>query len=175
MNPTLKYTDNNDKCYGLAGMAIGLFIYDGENYLSAISLDTEPENAITFSPDFYFSGNPRMSAKNVWNHLLKQYEISTGMTISNVLCRYLAGRHTDVTPDVRSALLQAVTDEGKATCSLDDDEINAIFNKGYGYLTRVFSHRAVQGIVNDFARRLNDRRTLSHDEITDILRALQMI
>lgn len=175
MDSKLQYTDINDKCYGLTGMAIGLFIYDGEHYLSSLSLDGEPDNAITFSTEFYFNGNPRLSAKAVWTHILKQYEISAGMTISNVLCRYIAGQHKAVSQEVRQALYEAVSEEGRETCSLEDDEIKAIFDKGYNYLTRVFSHQAVQTIVNDFATKLNQRRTMTRDEVTDMLRALQML
>lgn len=35
----LRYTDETDRCYGAAGMAISLVVYDGEEMLSAISLD----------------------------------------------------------------------------------------------------------------------------------------
>ncbi len=52
MESTLKYSDETDKCYGLTGMVIGLFIYDGEQYLSSITLDGGADSSIEFTPDF---------------------------------------------------------------------------------------------------------------------------
>ena len=34
----LKYSDDNDRSYGAAGMAIGLVVYDGEDMLASITL-----------------------------------------------------------------------------------------------------------------------------------------
>ena len=35
----LSYRNENDRCYGAAGMAIGLVVFDGEDMLAGISLD----------------------------------------------------------------------------------------------------------------------------------------
>ena len=35
----LKYIDEDDKCYGITGMAIGIMVCDAENLISSISLD----------------------------------------------------------------------------------------------------------------------------------------
>lgn len=171
MNEVLKYIDSVDKCYGLTGMVIGLYIYDGEAYLTRISLDDE--NSMEFSPEFFFTGNPRLSAKSVWNHLLKQYEISGAMTISNVLCRCLVHHKRTVDPATREALHEVISNEGHDVCSLDDDEIDTIFNKSFNTLMRVFSHGGVQAVAHNFAGRLKENRSLERTEVTDILRMLQ--
>ena len=83
----LQYIDENDKCYGITGMAIGVTIFDADEIVSAISLDSESGESIEFSPEYYFNGNPRLSAKVSWNHILKHFEVSMGMLLGNVLCR----------------------------------------------------------------------------------------
>ena len=62
----LKYSDDNDRSYGAAGMAIGLVVYDGEDMLASITLDGDPNDMVSMSPDFYFAGNPGVSAKTAW-------------------------------------------------------------------------------------------------------------
>ena len=87
MEHKLKYRDNRDKTYGLTGMAIALVMADGEDMLMQVSLDAPAGEGITFTPDFYFQGNPRYSAKLAWNQMLKQLSLVTGMMIGNVMCR----------------------------------------------------------------------------------------
>ena len=56
MEISLKYKDEKDKSYGLAGLAVSLFIYDSDEYLSSLSLDDEVP--VNFVPGFYFVSNP---------------------------------------------------------------------------------------------------------------------
>ena len=70
MQQHLSYNDENDRAYGATGMAIGLMIYDGEEMLYSIDLDNEGQ-MMALSPDFYFAGNPGISAKSAWNQMLK--------------------------------------------------------------------------------------------------------
>ena len=39
MSVGLKYIDEEDKSYGIAGMAVAIMVFDGENLLSSISLE----------------------------------------------------------------------------------------------------------------------------------------
>ena len=72
MKKQFSYKNEDDKCYGLTGMAIALVVFDGEDYLTTINLDAETsKEMMDFTDDFYFSGNPEFSAKNVWNQILK--------------------------------------------------------------------------------------------------------
>ena len=57
-----RYTDDSDRAYGAAGMAIGLVVYDGDDILYSIDLDAEPADILTLSPDFFFAGNPGVLA-----------------------------------------------------------------------------------------------------------------
>ncbi|MEE0978403.1 MAG: hypothetical protein UH625_03250 [Muribaculaceae bacterium] len=177
MNVTLKYIDDDDKCYGLVGTAVGMLIYDCEDNLLALSVDeNDPDKAISLVAELYFSGNPSMSAKVVWNNLIKQYEMMIGMTISNYLCRVLVHRKlSSVDPFEKNLLRQTIVEEGHDTCQLDDDEIDEMFNKGYNYLHRIFTHSAVQQIVHRFAENLRSARTMDHDEIERQLAPLRSL
>ena len=90
-----KYIDENDRSYGAAGMAIGLVIYDGEDMLASISIDGDPNDMVRLTPDFYFAGNPGVSAKTAWNQILKNYNLGISMLMANVLCRHLVARRAD--------------------------------------------------------------------------------
>ncbi|MCM1521688.1 MAG: hypothetical protein NC039_03430 [Muribaculaceae bacterium] len=172
----LRYTDETDRCYGAAGMAISLVVFDGEEILSAISLDG-PEGAQTMSltPDFFFAGNPGVSAKTAWRQILKNYNLGIAMMTANLLCRYLVNRHTGLPSDVVDELRALALDEGRDSCQLEEDEIDSIFDKNINYLTRVFTHRGVHSVAHDFASALKSRRTLSRLDALEILQALQSI
>ena len=71
-NSALKYKDENDRSMGLAGSAIALVIWDGEDKLAAIDLDSLPGEGMEMTPDFSFAGNPRLSARLAWQMMLKQ-------------------------------------------------------------------------------------------------------
>ena len=63
---SLHYTDDRDMAYGVAGMTITLVALDGEEYFAGIDLDAPAGEQMLMSHDFGFKGNPRMSAKIVW-------------------------------------------------------------------------------------------------------------
>ena len=56
-------------------------------YLTSVSLDAPVDEVVEFTNEYYFNGNPRLSAKVAWNHILEHYQVSMGMMIGNVLCR----------------------------------------------------------------------------------------
>ncbi|MCM1162896.1 MAG: hypothetical protein NC339_01385 [Muribaculaceae bacterium] len=172
----LRYTDETDRCYGAAGMAISLVVFDGEEILSAISLDSpEGGQTMALTPEFFFAGNPGVSAKTAWRQILKNYNLGIAMLTANLLCRYLVNRHTGLPADVRDTLRSLALEEGRDSCQLEDDEIDAIFDKNINYLTRVFSHRGVHTVAHDFASALQSRRHLSRLDALDILQALQSL
>ncbi|WP_300632145.1 hypothetical protein [uncultured Duncaniella sp.] len=172
---TLKYTDDNDRCYGATGMAIGLMVFDGDDMLASITLDGDPNEMVAMSPDFYFAGNPGVSAKAAWNQMLKNYNIGIGMLMSNLLCRHLVNRREALPQDLHDFLHDFAREEGHEACSLDDDEIDRLFDKNFSYLNRVFSHRGVQSVAHDFATTLSQRRSLSRLDTLELLDALRML
>ncbi|MDE6484745.1 MAG: hypothetical protein K2L14_05080 [Duncaniella sp.] len=174
MNP-LRYTDDADRAYGAAGMAIGLVAFDGEEYLTSIDIDREPDDILGLRADFYFSGNPEFSAKSAWNRLLHNYNLSLVMLISNVMCRNMVQNRLTVNSELHKLIRSTAFDEGRDTCGLDEDEFDRLFDKDFNYLNRLFSHYGVKNVAEDFARAISTRRNLSHMEILDSLQALQML
>lgn len=171
----LKYSDDNDRSYGAAGMAIGLVVYDGEDMLASITLDGDPNDMVSMSPDFYFAGNPGVSAKTAWNQILKNYNLGIAMVMSNLLCRNLVMKRTGLSDKLRDTLHSLAVEEGHTSCSLDDDEIDRLFDKNLNYLTRVFSHHGVQSVAHDFASTLLSRRSLSRLDVIEQLASLRML
>ncbi len=169
----LKYSDETDKSLGLAGMAISLVAYDGEEYLSGVSL-VDGEEPFEMSEEFFFAGNPRFSAKIVWNGLLKQYRITVGMMLGNVMCRAYGSGHNP-SREAIDALHGIAADEGQSRCSLDKDEIDTIFNKSYSYFNRLFSHPVVNDVARNMATTLVNQRRLSAGEVFDLLQRLNSI
>lgn len=171
----LKYTSESDRAYGATGMAIGLVIYDGEEMLSSVCLDADPNEMVSLVPEFYFAGNPGVSAKTAWNQIVKNYNLGVSMLISNLLCRYMVNRRSQLPRELHDLLHDLAAGEGHDSCQLDDDEIDRLFEKNFNYLSRVFSHRGVQSVAHDFASTLLSRRTLSRHDVMEQLEALSMI
>ena len=73
MENELKYRNEDDKCYGVAGMTIGLLVFNGDKMLSSVSVDAPAGEMMDLTDDFYFSGNPQISASVVWRTL---YQLS---------------------------------------------------------------------------------------------------
>lgn len=171
----LSYECEDDKCYGATGMAISIMVYDADEMLSAISLDAPSHLLVDLVDDFYFSGNPGLSAKSAWNQILRSFNLSTAMTIGNVMCRTMVRDHRQVDAALRRRLLEAVTDEGKRECSLEDDECRSLFDKNFNYLYRVFNHRGVQSVADDFADRLKRVRRMTRLDVIEQLRGLRAL
>lgn len=171
-----RYTDEADRAYGAAGMAIGLMIYDGDDLLYSINLDADdPGMLMELSPDFYFAGNPGVSAKTAWSQIVKNFNIGVSMLIANVMCRHMVHSGHVVPDDVARELKSAAHEDGAGACALEPDEVDRLFDKSYSYLGRVFSHRGVQAVAHDFASALTTRRTLSRMDALELLQALRML
>jgi len=168
----MKYRDENDRCYGIAGMAIGLTIWNGEDMLYRIDLDDEENGYISFTPEFYFSGNPAISPVESWHHTLKHYQMTIGMLIANMMCRAIPSGGIDYTK-AKKALFKTVAEEGKRLCQLEDDEIRKIFQETYSYMEQVFHNQSVCEIARQFADQLKENRSLSGFEMKQILGMLQ--
>lgn len=171
---TLSYLNEDDKAYGLAGMAISLAALDAMDRVAEVSLDnTGP--MVTFSNQYYFSGSPSISPKATWDNLLHNYYVTSAMVISNVMARSLVRLRRDVPSDVMKKIHEEIAEEGRDVCSLEDDEIETIYDKTRSYMGRIFRNPRLHPAIEDFARTLSRRRSLSGNEIIDELRALSLI
>lgn len=168
----LKYVDEDDRAYGVAGMTIALVLWDGEPYLSAVSIDNPVGQSIEFNPNFGFAGNPRLMASLAWREHIKQFELTAAMVIANAMCRSYVRASAAMTAATGKALREFVRNEGRESCSLEEDETDILYNKTHRYLDRVFTHAAVTSLARDLADTLRTRRRLSASEVFEILSVL---
>lgn len=171
---TLAYLNEDDRAYGLAGMAISLAALDAMDRVSAVSLDNDGP-MVMFSQEYYHPVSPTLSAKASWNNLLHNYYITSAMVLSNIMARSIIRMHRDVPKDILEEIHREIAEEGRDTCQLEDDEIEQIFTKTISYMRRIFNNPRIHPAIDDFARTISRRRTLSGNEILDELRILQII
>ena len=164
---SLKYTDESDRCYGVAGMAMSMIVLESEEMLSSVDIDAPAEEMMQFAPQFFFAGNPRLSARLACNQLVELYRLTMSMLVSNILSRQYVYKKTEISPELLQLLHNYMLDEGGDACQLDEDEVNALFNKQFSYMQRLFRHPGVQSIVTDFATDLQKRRHLTASEVIE--------
>ena len=171
---TLSYLNEDDRAYGLAGMAISLAALDALDRVASVSLDADGP-MVTFSHLYYYSGSPSISPKTTWNNLLHNLYLTSAMVVSNVMSRSLVRLHKEVPEEITSKIRSVIADEGRDSCQLDDDEIDALFNKTQSSMRRIFRNPRLHPAIDEFARTLSRRRTLSGKELLDELRILQIV
>lgn len=165
----LSYSDEKDRSYGISGMAITLVALDGENYLSGVNIDGEPGEYIVMSRDFSFKGNPRMSAKIVWEQTLKDLRLSASMALGNVACRrYVLSGRAMSSSDI-GELRKALRQDASEHCGLDSDESDRLFDSCLNYVDRIFRTSGVARVASGFADTLVERRSLTGAEAIEIL------
>ena len=101
--------------------------------------------------------------------------LTMAMTLSDYLCRCHVNRNSTPSRDARETLRLPVTAEGMESCSLEQEEANAIFEKTYTYMNRIFNHSGVQSIARNFAEHLASSRSLDHADIVELLDTLRML
>ena len=171
---TLAYTNEDDKAYGLAGMAISLAALDAIDRVASITLDTNGP-MVTFSHQYYFSGSPSISPKTTWDNLLHNFYIPSAMVLSNVMARSMVRLREDVPAELLKQIHDEMVEEGRETCSLEEDEVDTLYDKTRTYMGRIFRNPRLHPAINDFAHLLSLRRSLSGNEIIDELRALSLV
>lgn len=164
----MKYKDEKDKCYGIAGMVIGMAVCKGEELLYGLDIDDEENGYITFTSDYYYSGNPALPAKESWELTLRHYQMTVGMLVANMMCRSIPEKHLTF-HDVKKSLFKTVAEEGKRVCQLDDDEIARMFEDTFGYMERVFCDSSVRTMADSLASKLQELRKLTNPEIRELL------
>lgn len=170
--PSLRYSDERDKTYGIAGMTISLVACDGMDLLSEIHLDALPGECMVMTHDYGFKGNPRMSAKIVWSQTLKQLRTTAYMALGNIACRRYVLSRRALTDSDTAPIREALRGEAHEHCSLDTDEADTLFDNCMAQIDRIFRHATVHEAARSFAEQLASRRTLSADEAVEILARL---
>lgn len=171
---TLKYINEDDKAYGLAGMAISLAALDAIDRIADISIDRDGP-MVNFSHEYYFAGSPSISPKTTWDNLLHNFYITSAMIMGNVMSRSLVRLGCDVPAEIMNTVKVEMEEEGREACALDTDEVDTLFSKTQTHMGRIFRNPRLHPAIDHFARTISRRRTLSGMEIIDELRALSLI
>ena len=103
----MKYRDELDKSYGVAGMALGLSVFEADDLFTSITLDADETGCIQFTPEYFFAGNPRLSPRGAWQYILGHYRISVGLAVANALCRRMVLDNERVDDQLRDDLFNA--------------------------------------------------------------------
>lgn len=171
MTKSIVYIDESDRSYGISGMAISLALLDKEETIMGIDFDRAMD-PLDLAHEFYFSGNPRCSARIAWNEMVRHFDLMVAMTIGNILSRRVVSQGTNMSADEESDLRNLVIEEGSEALGLDADETMRIWSKEYDYLKRVFAHPTVRKIAGDLAAEIRQRRIMSRRELLDLLASL---
>ena len=171
----MKYRDELDKSYGVAGMVLGLSVLEADNLFTAVTLDAEGTGCIQFTPEFFFAGNPRLSPRGAWQYIVGHYRISVGLAVANALCRCMVLDNEAVDDKLRDSLFNAACEDGRDYCQLERDEVEPIFDEVFDNMRRLFADSRVRKAMDAFADALQQRRTLSHIDANDILQQLNLI
>lgn len=168
MQHTLIYLDERDRSFGLSGMAISLAVLNHAELIQEINIDRNPES-IEFAHDFYFSGNPRCSAKMVWEDLTRHFHLSIAMALGNIMARRMIALNNRLTVADEDTLHEAARREGLESCGLEQDEIDSIWDNDYKLLSQVFSHPAVRRTAIELSQLMIERRVVGRSELADLL------
>lgn len=171
---TLTYQNEDDKAFGLAGMAVSLAALDALDRISEVSLDSDGP-MVTFSHEYYFCGSPSISPKATWDNLVRNFHITTAMAVSNLMARCIIRCQGEVPPALLGQLYECIVTEGEETCALEPDEIENLYNRTLSYSRRIFANPRLHPALREFARQLSLKRTLSGRELAEEMARLRLV
>lgn len=170
MEEKLKYIDEDDKVYGLTGVAISVVALDADSIVESLSVDGG--ESIEFSRYFEYISNPRVSPKIVWNETIKHFQMITAMRVANMMCRNYVRYRRKLSPEIAGLLKECNRRDAVEGYQLDEDEADMIFEKSYNYFDRLFSYSQIHQSAHDFAEALRRQRKMTVSDIFDQLRAV---
>lgn len=168
----LRYRNERDKAYGIAGMAITLVACDGEHLMAEIHLDADPAHCMVMRHEHCMKSNPRMSAKVVWSQSIKDLKAITSMMLGNLACRRYILDGKSMQRAEADAIRSLVRSEAMDWCDLEEDEADTLFDTCLSYATRIFSHYGMRHVADGFVDRLTERRDMSAGEAIELLASL---
>ena len=171
---SLSYLNEDDRAYGLAGMMVALANLDALDRVATVSIDSEGP-MVEFSHEYYFSGSPSISPKSTWDNLVANFHITTSMIVGNVLARSLVRLKEEAPEEVMTEIYSRVEEEGRDTCALENDEIERLYGHALTRAMRIFRNPRLHPAIDEFARIISLKRSLSGREIMDELHLLQII
>ena len=170
----LIYKNEDDRCYGLAGMTLTLSRLGALDRVASVSLDS-PGTMVTFAHSYYFCGSPSISPKSAWKNLIDNYYITLGMVIANLMARRIVRERSTVAKEDFDAIYELILDEGINTCSLEEEEIRHIFDTTVTKLNHIFTNAFMRPKIEELARTIARRRTMSGTEVRDEMYYLDLL
>ncbi|MDE5652122.1 MAG: hypothetical protein K2G75_04350 [Muribaculaceae bacterium] len=170
---TLSYSNEDDRAYGLAGMAISLAGLDALDSIVDISLDADGP-MVNFSQQYYYSLSPAVSPKSVWENLIRNFHITASMVVGNVLARSMVRLHEDLPAEVEREIYSEIAAEGADSCGLEKDETEVLYRRIMSQHRRIFGNPRLHPAITELARIISRRRTLSGLELREELAYLQL-
>lgn len=167
----LIYSDENDKAYGLAGMAISIASLDALERITEVHLDADGP-MVAFSREYFYGGSPSVSPKATWNHLMANFQLTTSMVLGNVLARTLVKTGRDAERSVYEKIRDVVREEGSDSCGLEPEEADMVFDKMLRHSLQLFHNPRLHPAVRQLVGVLTQRRRLS---VVDLAEELDML
>ena len=167
----LKYSNEDDRAYGLAGMAISMASLDALDHLTEIFLDAEGP-MISFSQQYYVTSSPSVSPKDVWHNLLNNLHLTTSLVVANIMARSIIRLGAEAEASIFDEIRLLVREEGRDVCSLEDEEADAVFDKVMQHSRRLFYNPRLHPAVKQLAGVISRRRRLS---VLDLAEELEML
>ena len=173
MKFTIKYSNEDDRAYGLAGMAISMASLDALDRITEIFLDADGP-MVSFTNDYYYAFSPSVSPKAVWTNLLNNLQLTTSLVLGNIMARSLVRLGREAEDEVFNEIRDLVRQEGSDVCSLDREEADAMFEKMMRHSRRLFYNPRLQPAVRELAGVISRRRRLSVIDLAEELELLRI-
>ncbi len=173
-NNILGYRGEDDRCHGLAGMAISLAGLDALDRVASVSIDYAGP-MVRFTGEFYYGGSPSVSPKATWHRLIENYQLTSSLAVGNVLARcLLRDGGTDPT-DMLNSLFETIRAEGAETCRLEEDELDNFISNILSRSRRIFGNPRLVPVLNDLAEIIRRERELSGRALAEEMHMLRLI
>lgn len=173
MNFSLQYSNEDDRAYGLAGMALSMASLDALDRITEIFLDADGP-MVSFSQHYYFSSSPSVSPKAVWENLMGNLQLTTSLVLGNVMARSLVRLGAEADVGVYDEIRSLVREEGRDVCALEEEEADEVFDRMMRHSRRLFYNPRLHPAVRELASVISRRRRLSVLELAEELELLRI-
>jgi len=170
----LGYRNEDDRCYGLAGMAISLASLNALDSVASVSIDYAGP-MVRFTGEYYYGGSPSVSPKAAWHHLIENYRLTSSLAVGNILARCLIRDGGTDPTDMLEDLLITMRAEGAEICQLEDDELDNLITNILSRSQRIFGNPRLMPALNDLAGIIRTQRELSGRSLAEEMHMLRLI
>ena len=133
MIENFRYRDERDRACGVAGMVVALIMTDHEDQLAEVCLDAPDGELVRLTPDVYFCGNQRLSAKSAWTQSVNQFSLWVAMNVGNLVCRSFMVDCQMLNRSIEDQLRSLVQAEAADYCALEADEADNLLQRNLDY------------------------------------------